>query len=167
MTSAAETARRHVRARLRRIAVDYRAMNTAIEAAFGVDFDPAEWARSFESEEPAEVNRVAPVLSAFERIVNGLVETARAGLIAGAIEPPGRTPQTVRSDLVIVQRDGGLTRGQLTLLVALNRTRNELQHAYIEVSASDARAAVIKLRRNVGAFTKSLNRWLGRYDVGV
>jgi uncharacterized protein YutE (UPF0331/DUF86 family) len=159
--------RQHVRARLRRVAIDYRALAAAIENGFGTDFDRGRWIAAFESDDPGDVNVVSPVISAFERIVNGLVEAARSGLVAGAIAQPGETPATVRTDLESVRGDGGLSDGQLALLVDLSRTRNQLQHAYIHVSADDARTAVRRLRHNLPALTKALNAWLTRYDVGV
>ena len=81
--------------------------------------------------------------------------------------PPGGTMESVRNDLELVRNDGGLTDGQLELLVDLTRFRNELQHDYIEVSADDAREAVRKLLSNAPKLTRSLNAWLARYDVGV
>lgn len=159
--------RQHVRARLKRVAVDYRALAAAIEEPFGPDFDRERWNAAFESDEPGAVNRISPVISAFERIVNGLVEAARSGLVAGGVARPGGTPETVRSDLERVRDDRGITDGQLALLVDLSRTRNQLQHAYIDVSADDMRTAVRRLRGNLPALTKALNAWLTRHGVGV
>lgn len=158
--------REHIRARLRRIAVDHRALKAAT-AAFAPDLEPERWAAAFDSDDPDDVNRVAPVVSGFERIVNGLVEAARSGLIAGGIARPGGTPNTVRADLEAVRDDGGLTASQCDLLVALSRTRNQLQHDYVDVTADDARAAVRRLIRNLPALTRSLNDWFKRYGVGV
>jgi hypothetical protein len=159
--------RQHVRARLRRVAIDHRALAAAIEDGFGADFERGRWAAAFESDDPRQVNVVSPVISAFERIVNGLVEAARSGLVAGGIARPGGTPDTVRSDLERVRGDGGISDAQLALLSDLSRTRHQLQHVYIDVSADDARAAVRRLRHNLPALTKALNAWLTRYDVGV
>ncbi len=159
--------RQHVRARLRRIAVDSRALAAAIESEFGPDFDGARWTAAFRSDLPEDVNRVASVMSAFERIVNGLVETARSGLVAAGLAPTRRASTTVRADLELVHADGGLTAGQLELLVGLNRTRNQLQHVYIDVSADDARAAVRRLRSSLAAIVRTLNAWLKCHAVGV
>ena len=158
--------REHIRARLRRVAVDHRALKAAA-GAFGPDLEPERWTAAFDSDDPHDVNRVAPVVSGFERIVNGLVEAARSGLVAGGIARPGRTPDTVRTDLDAVRDDGGLTDAQCDLLVALSRTRNQLQHDYVDVTADDARAAVRRLIRNLPALTRSLNDWFKRYGVGV
>ena len=147
--------------------MDYRAVKVAVEDGFGVDFDRARWAELFESDEPTAVNTAAPVISGFERIVNSLVEAARSGLVASGIARPAGTMESVRNDLELVRNDGGLTDGQLELLVDLTRFRNELQHDYIEVSADDAREAVRKLLSNAPKLTRSLNAWLARYDVGV
>lgn len=157
----------HIRRRLRRLVVDSRALKAAIEDQFGPELDPASWAVAFESAEPTDVNRVAAVISAFERIVNGLIESARSGLVASGTGRPTGTPETVRHDLEAVRDDGGLTAGQCDLLVRLSRTRNELQHDYIDVTADDARAAVRSLRHNLPALTTALNGWFERYDVGV
>ncbi len=165
--SVIELERRHIRGRLRRVAVDHRALKAAMEESFGPAFDRDRWAELFDSDDPAAVNTVSPVVSAFERIVNGLVEAARAGLIGSGVAQPGGTPDSVRKDLERVRDDGGLSDAQLDLLVALSRTRNELQHDYIEVSADDARDAVRKLQHNLPALTRALNAWFTRHDVGV
>jgi uncharacterized protein YutE (UPF0331/DUF86 family) len=157
----------HIRARLRRIAIDHRALAVAIEDAFGVDFERHAWALAFDGDDPHDVNRVAPVISGFERIVNGLVEAARSGLIASGIAQPTGTPETVRADLELVRDDGGLSDRQCDLLVDLRRTRNQLQHVYIDVSADDARDAVRRLRSNLPTLTRALNDWFKRYDVGA
>jgi hypothetical protein len=157
----------HIRRRLRRLAVDFRALKAATDEHFGPDFDPMAWSAAFDSPDPKDVNRVAPVISAFERIVNGLVESARSGLVAGGVARPAGSPETVRHDLEAVRDDGGLTDRQCDLLVDLSRTRNDLQHDYIDVSADDVRAAVRRLETNLPALTKALNAWFKRYDVGV
>jgi len=157
----------HIRARLRRLVVDARALKAAIEDEFGSDFDPDSWRQAFDSDDPADVNRVSPVESAFVRIVNGLVEAARSGLIASGIAEPLGTPESVPTDLWRVRDDGGLTEGQAGLLVDLSQTRNELQHAYIEVSADDLRSAISRLRANLPAIVTALNGWFTRHGVGV
>jgi uncharacterized protein YutE (UPF0331/DUF86 family) len=159
--------REHINRRLRRVVVDFRALKAAVDADFGPAFDSSVWRASFESDDPDDINRVAPVISAFERIINGLVETARSGLVASGLARPSGTPETVRRDLETIRDDGGLTDGQCDLLIALSRTRNELQHDYVDVSADDVRDAVLSLRRNLPALTKALNSWCDRYDVGV
>jgi uncharacterized protein YutE (UPF0331/DUF86 family) len=165
--SVVEAEREHIRRRVRRLIVDFGALKAAIDADFAPDLEPAAWAAAFESTEPADVNRVAPVISAFERIVNGLVEAARSGLVAAGIARPAGTPETVRSDLEAVRDDGGLTPGQCDLLIGLSRTRNELQHDYVDVSAADARDAVRSLKHNLPTLLKALNAWFERYGVGV
>ena len=157
----------HIRKRIKRLLVDYRALKAAIDDEFGVDFDADTWRQAFESEEPSEVNRVASVVSAFERIVNGLVEAARSGLIAGGVATPLGTKETVPTDLERVRDDGGLTEGQAKLLVELSRTRNELEHVYIEVTADDARGDIRRLRANLPAIVEALNNWFTRHGVGV
>ena len=157
----------HIQARLRRVAVDHRALKTAIEDEFGADFDRDAWAAVFDSDDAQDVNRVSPIVSGFERIVNGVVEAARSGLIASGIAQPAGTPDGVRTDLEMVRDDGGLSDGQCRLLVDLSRTRNQLQHVYIDVSADDARDAIRRLRTNLPALIRALNEWFKRYDVGV
>ncbi len=157
----------HIRARIRRLVVDFRALKVAIEDEFGADFDPDAWRQAFDSDEPEDVNSVAPVVGAFERIVNGLVEAARSGLVASGQARPLGTPETVQSDLERIRDDGGLTDEQLALLVDLSRTRNELQHAYIEVTADHARTAITRLKANLPAIVKALNGWFTRHGVGV
>ncbi len=158
--------RQHIRARLRRLVVDTRALSAAVEDEFGPEFDRERWAGLFNSDAPRDVNKVSAVISAYERIVNGLVEAARSGLLASGVAQPVGTPESVRRDLERVRDDGGLTDAQLDLLVDLTRTRNALQHVYIDVSADDARDAIRKLRGNLPRLTRALNDWFTRYEVG-
>jgi hypothetical protein len=95
------------------------------------------------------------------------VEAARSGLHASGLARPLGTPEAVRMDLQRVWNDGGLTDGQLNLLIDLSRTRNELQHIYIDVSAADARSAVRKLQHNLPELVRSLNERFTKYDVGL
>ena len=162
-----EVERAHIRARLRRIVIDSRALKAAIEEEFGVDFDRAQWAAAFESAEPEDVNRVSAVVAAFERIVNGLVESARSGLLASGLARPGGAPESVRGDLERVRDDGGLSDGQLEVLLFASQVRNELQHVYIEAKADTVRDAVQRLRSNLPEILKRLNAWFTRYRVGV
>jgi uncharacterized protein YutE (UPF0331/DUF86 family) len=157
---------RHIEARLRRLVVDYRALKAAVDE-FGPALDRDAWQAVFESEDPADVNRVAPIVSAYERIVNGLIEAARSGLVASGATRPLGTPEGVRADLERVRDEGGLTDSQAALLIDLSRTRNELQHTYIDVSADDVREAIRRLRTNLPAIVKELNAWFGRSGVGA
>jgi uncharacterized protein YutE (UPF0331/DUF86 family) len=159
--------RQHIRARLRRLVVDTRALKAAVEDEFGPDFDRDRWAAMFGSDDPRDVNKTAAVISAYERIVNGLVEAARSGLAASGVAQPVGTPASVRGDLERVRDDGGLTDAQLDLLVDLTRTRNALQHVYVDVSADDARDAIRKLRGNLPRLMRALHDWFTRYDVGT
>jgi uncharacterized protein YutE (UPF0331/DUF86 family) len=165
--SVLEVERQHIRARLRRLVVDSRALKAGVEDEFGPDFDRDRWAALFGSDDPHDVNKVSAVISAFERMVNGLVEAARSGLVASGVAQPVGTPESVRSDLERVRDDDGITDAQLDLLVDLTRTRNALQHVYLDVSADDARDAIRKLRRNLPGLTRALNDWFTRYDVGA
>lgn len=167
MSSITDIERRHIRTRLKRIVVDSRALKAAVEDEFGPDFDRVRWAEAFESEAPADVNRVSAVVGAFERIVNGLVEAARSGLVASGGARPGGTPESVRGDLMRIRDDGGLKDAQLDLLVDLSRLRDELQHVYVEVTADMVRDGVRRLRGTLGDLLKSLNTWFARYDVGL
>lgn len=162
-----EVERQHIRARLRRLVVDTRALKAAVEDEFGPDLDRDRWAAMFGSDDPRDVNKMAAVIGAYERIVNGLVEAARSGLAASGVAQPVGTPASVRGDLERVRDHGGLTDAQLDLLVDLTRTRNALQHVYVDVSADDARDAIRKLRGNLPRLTRALNDWFTRYDVGA
>lgn len=159
--------RRHIRKRVLRLTVDDAALTKAIHDQFGTDLDAALWKAKFDSTEPDDVNHVAAIVGAYERLVNGLVETARSGITAGGLAAPGRSLDKVPEDLAIVRDDGGLTSSQYKALVGLNRVRNELQHDDIEVAAEDAREAIARLRRSIKPILASLNAWLLRYGVGV
>lgn len=159
--------RAHIRARLRRVTIDYKALKKAIDDEFGADYNPELWTAAYDSDDPDDVNRVSPVISAFERIVNSLVEAARSGLVGSGLAQPAGTPDTVTNDLILVRDDGGLTDGQMQLLADLSRTRNQLQHVYIDVTAEEARTAVRRLIANLPALTKGLNNWFKKYGVGV
>lgn len=162
-----ETERRHNLARIKRVVVDLKALREAIAGPFGTDFDQGRWSAAFDSTDPASVNQVSAVVGAFERIVNGLAETARSGLLASGIETPGKSrDSTVPDDLRQVRDAGGLTDGQCSLLIALTTTRNLLQHDYIEVEADDVRDAVQRLQNNASLIVPHLNVWLTKHGVG-
>jgi hypothetical protein len=66
-----------------------------------------------------------------------------------------------------VSADGGLTANQAEVLKRLYRTRNELQHASLDVQADDVHEAIVLLDKSIGRLASNFVRWLERYDVRV
>jgi hypothetical protein len=61
--------------------------------------------------------------------------------------------------------DGGLTANQATVLLRLYRTRNELQHASVDVEADQIHDDIVLLQKTLGRFAKSYVEWLERHDI--
>jgi hypothetical protein len=53
------------------------------------------------------------------------------------------------------------------VLKRLHGTRNELQHASLDVQADDVHAAVELLDKTIGRLATSYVTWLDRYDVQI
>jgi hypothetical protein len=129
-------------------------------------FDRAAWARAFASDDAKAIVAVTAVTGLFEGLVNHLIEMLHVAsrlaglqLTGGADKPAG--PALIEA----VRDDGGLSANQATVLVRLYRTRNELQHASLDVQADQIHDDVVLLQKTLGRFAKSYVEWLERHDV--
>jgi hypothetical protein len=128
-------------------------------------FDRAVWTRAFASDDPQTIVAVTAVTGIYEGLVNHLMEMLHvasrlAGLhFAGEGKPAG--PALVEA----VRSDGGLSVNQAAVLLRLYRTRNELQHASLDVEAAQVHDDVVLLQKTLGRFASSYVKWLERHDV--
>jgi hypothetical protein len=157
-----------VRARFMRLGPQQRALIVAIQP-FSDDqgrFDPREWADAFASAEPEIIHRVIGVTGTFERLVNHLNGMLAAGArLAQLPVTHGQGTPNTPAAIDAIRDDGGLTSGQAEVLIRLNRTRNRLQHASLDVQADELHADIELLLRTLKALVKSYVEWLGRHGI--
>jgi uncharacterized protein YutE (UPF0331/DUF86 family) len=142
-----------------------KALALAIEQNFGGDLDATEWRSAFESPEPQDANRTMVVTGDHSAILNSYVEILRASAGARLIGLlPHRRPH---ADQVIeaVRDDGGLTKGQATLLNELYVLEGRLEHASPDVDAEEVREAIERLRAALPRLIDSARAWLSRHGI--
>jgi uncharacterized protein YutE (UPF0331/DUF86 family) len=104
--------------------------------------------------------------STFERLIdhlNGMLTTgARLAQlpVTGGRETPS-SPDVINA----IRDDGGLTASQADVLARLNRTRNHLQRASLDVQADELHADIELLLKTLKRLVQSYVEWLERHDV--
>jgi hypothetical protein len=157
-----------IRARFKRLGPQQQALIVALRP-FSDDqgrFDRYKWEQAFMSNEPAVIHQVVGVTGMFERLVNHL----NGMLVAGARLtrlPVTRADAAPSAPAVIyaVRNDGGLTTNQAEVLIRLNRTRNRLQHASIDLHADELHADIELLVKTLKRLAGSYVTWLAHHDV--
>lgn len=142
-----------------------KALDLAISDNFGGELDSAEWSRAFESSEPDDANRTMVVTGDHSAVLNAYVEilrTSAGSRLIGLL--PHRHPH---ADQVFeaVLGDGGITKGQATLLNRLYVLEGRLEHASPDVDAEEVRDAVEQLRKVLPSLIKSTLNWLSGHGV--
>jgi hypothetical protein len=157
-----------IRQRFMRLGPQQRALVLAIRPFSDEQgrFDRRQWADAFVSAEPRTIHEVIGATGTFERLVNHLNGMLAAGarlaqlLVADEHGAP-TTPAIVKA----VRDDGGLTPRQAEVLIRLNRTRNRLQHASLDVEGDEIHADIELLRKTLKRLVASYVEWLGRHGV--
>jgi hypothetical protein len=157
-----------IRARFKRLGPQQRALILAIRPFSDAQgrFDRGRWAEAFVSDEPQTIHEVIGVTGTFERLVNHLNGMLATGArlaqlpVLGGQDTPS-TPAVINA----IRDDGGLTASQADVLVRLNRTRNHLQHASLDVQADELHADIELLLKTLKRLVKSYVEWLERHDV--
>lgn len=164
--AAGEEAR--IRARFKRLGPQQRALIVALRP-FSDDqgrFDRDRWAEAFASSDANVIYQVVGATGMFERLVNHLNGMLIAGArladlsVARADSAPS-TPAVIDA----VRGDGGLTANHAEVLIRLNRTRNRLQHASIDLQADELHADIELLLKTLKRLVGSYVAWLARHDV--
>jgi uncharacterized protein YutE (UPF0331/DUF86 family) len=150
-------------ARLKRLPGQQRALALALRPFSDEQgrFDLKRWNIAFASDDAEHIYHVFGVTGAYQALVNHLVEMLHIGARLAALEIARgeRTPPTPAL-IDAVRDDEGLTANQAEVLKRLYRTRNELQHASLEVQAEDVYDDVVLLQKALARFAKSYVQWL-------
>lgn len=157
-----------IRARFKRLGPQRRALIVALRP-FSDDqgrFDRRMWTEAFTSGEPETIYRVVGATGTFERLVNHLNGMLVAGARLAQL-PVTRGPHAPSAPSVIdaVKDDGGLTANQAEVLIRLNRTRDRLQHASLDVDAEELHADIELLLKTLHRLVASYVAWLERHDI--
>ena len=129
---------------------------------FGGDFDAAQFADAFESEEPELYTRVQAIERGFGRLQNYIALMAEDGTkLAGlprrsleASEPRAQPAFEALRDARVITRD--LCRR----LIATQKSRTLFEHDYVRVAAVDVHAAVVKLLGVAPEFLERFSVWI-------
>lgn len=156
--------------RLKRLAPQRDALVVSLQPFFddGGKLDRRAWTEAFDSSDPEAIVSVTAAVGIFESLVNHLMEMLRTAsrlvqleISTGPRKPSG--PALVKA----VQADGGLTADQADLLIDLYRLRNELQHASLDVQASEMYDGLLQLQGSLGRFAASYAAWLKSHDLDL
>ena len=143
--------------------------HTALRAAmaeFGEDFDLEPFAAAYQSDDPAELNRVKAVERGIDLLFNYVAELAAFGLELAGVRT--RDDQTnSRRDLDALRNARVVTGALADRLQRLRRLRVELVHDYPVVAARQVHEAARLVADNVPAFREAYRAWIGRgFDPG-
>lgn len=111
------------------------------------------------SNDPAERSPVLAVERGFEILMNYLTELTVAGLVAAGYRNPAEEVSAPR-EFRALRKEGGISDELCERLIALHRTRNDLQHGYPTLRANTLHGAVVELLRDFPAFMRSYPAWL-------
>ncbi|MHB8491837.1 MAG: hypothetical protein ACYDA6_06455 [Solirubrobacteraceae bacterium] len=155
-------------ARFKRLGPQQRALALALRPFTGDqgNFDRVAWAQGFGSDDPEVIYRVIGVTGSFQSIVNHMIEMLHIGArLAGLAVTAGPEKPSAPSLIAAVKEDRGLTANQAEVLTRLYRTRNDLQHASLDVQADQVYEDVALLRKTLARFAKSYVVWMERHHV--
>jgi hypothetical protein len=142
-----------------------KALDLAIDENFGGKLDPDEWRAAFESAEPHDANRTMVVTGDHSAVLNAYVEILKASSgsrLLGLV--PHRRPHADQAFEAVVL-DGGLDKGQATLLNEVCILEGRLEHASPDVNADEVREAIERLRKALPKLIGSTEAWLRRHGV--
>lgn len=130
--------------------------------AFGGDFDAAQFAEAFVSEEPELYTRVQAIERGFGRIQNYIALMADtgaklAGLPRRALE--GDEPRA-QPALEALRDARVITKDLCRRLIVTQKSRTLFEHDYVRVGADDVHAAVVKLLGVAPEFLERFSVWI-------
>ncbi len=153
--------------RFKRLAPQRDALAVALRPFLDADeqFDRVAWAKAFASDDPQTIVAVTAVTGIYEGLVNHLMEMLHVASRLAGLHFDGEGKPAGPTLIEAVRSDGGLSANQATVLLRLYRTRNELQHASLNVEAAQVHDDVVLLQKTLGRFASSYVKWLERHDV--
>jgi uncharacterized protein YutE (UPF0331/DUF86 family) len=125
----------------------------------GDGFSRERFAAAATSNDPAKRARVLTVERAFEILMNYVTELTVAALVAAGRRNPADETSAPR-EFRQLRDEGGISGDLCERLIALNRTRNDLQHEYPTMQAHTLHAAVTEFLAAFGSFMRSYAAWL-------
>jgi uncharacterized protein YutE (UPF0331/DUF86 family) len=155
-------------ARLKRLAPQRRALALALQpfSDESGQFDLGRWETAFVSDDAQDIYRVFGATGAYQTLVNHLVEMLHVGArLAGLGVAQGDQKASAPKLIDAVKRDGGLTANQAEVLKSLYSTRNDLQHASLDVQADEVYDEIVLLQKTLARFATSYVRWLEGHDI--
>jgi hypothetical protein len=156
--------------RFRRLAPQRDALKLALRPFTddGGSFDRAAWARAFESPDPTDIVAVTAVTGLYEGLVNHLVEMLHvAARLRGLDAARAADKPSGPALFAAVREDGGLTASKEQVLTRLYATRNELQHASLNVEAGQVFDDVVLLGKTLAGFAATYVVWLERHGIAL
>lgn len=143
--------------RLEDLPRQYASLETAM-ASFGDEFDRGAFASAFTSDDLEAYNRAQAIEQGFTRLQNYVVELAGAGAELAGLR--GKARAEARRDLELLRGAGVISASLAERLAGLQRMRNALQHACIDLDPSELHAAVLALHDAIPTFTRALRDWI-------
>ena len=132
---------------------------------FGADFDLAEFAAAFSSDDPALYTRVQAIERALGRLQSYMAAMAEDGTkLAGLDRRSLKDREPKAQPAFEALRDAGvITKDLCRRLVASQKLRNKFEHDYVTAEAEDLHEAVMQVLELAPEFLDRLARWLPRY----
>jgi uncharacterized protein YutE (UPF0331/DUF86 family) len=157
-----------VLARLKRLAPQRRALALALQpfSDESGQFELRRWETAFASDDAQDIYRVFGATGAYQTLVNHLVEMLHGGARLVGLDVARDDHRASAPRLIdAVKEDGGLTANQAEVLKGLYRTRNDLQHASLDVQADEVYDEIVLLQKTLARFATSYVRWLDGHDI--
>jgi hypothetical protein len=132
---------------------------------FGGDFDAAQFADAFESEEPELYIRVQAIERGFGRLQNYIALMAEDGTKLAGLPRRGFEANEPRAQPAFeALRDAGvITKDLCRRLITTQKSRSLFEHDYVRVAAEDVHAAVVKLLGVAPEFLERFSVWIEPY----
>lgn len=144
--------------RVRNIAGGLQALDLAMYE-FGEDrlADP-EWQRAFESGDPDDINKIIPVMSGYEHVIQNVIELAKAaGRVTGDL--PGRRP---RAEIAIemLQTVSAVSKTDRARLDDLYVFRGRVSHESPDIGADEMARYAERALSEIPPMITGIRRWL-------
>ena len=134
---------------------------------FGDGFDPQAFARAFESQDPAIYAPVQAIERGFGRLQNYMAAMAEDGARLAGL--PRRRPRPGESrtapDFEALRDAGVISKELCRKLIAAQKSRSLLEHAYIGISPTELHAAIAQLLEVAPQFLSGFSEWIERYLI--
>lgn len=167
-----ESARNADQARWRREIVEhladfprqYAALESAM-AAFGADFDLAQFKKAYETATDMEAyNRAQAVERALGRVQNFVAQLAVAGAKLANLEPALARDEGEAGRAFATLRDAGVINGALCKrLRRAQKARAMIEYSYVEVPAGNVHRAAELIRASAREFIGPYRAWVDKY----